>query len=61
MKGTLFVIAIAIAVAFIAWSPVMITLISADLHLFTARGTDSLGGSVNEINPMKQGYLIGKL
>lgn len=53
---------LAIAPAVGAWSPVTImTLIPADLHLLTAQGTDSLGGSISEISPTKVNSFKGKL
>ena len=39
----------------------IITLIPAVLHFSIAGGTESLGGSTNEINPTNICYLNGKL
>jgi len=39
----------------------MTTLIPADLHLVTAKGTESLGGSYKEIKPIKVKLANSKL
>ena len=39
----------------------IMTLIPADLHFLTAKGTDYLGGSIREINPMNTKFSMGKL
>jgi hypothetical protein len=36
-------------------------LIPADLHFLTAKGTDYLGGSIREINPMNTKFSMRKL
>lgn len=53
---------LAIATAVGSESSVTITtLMPALLKLSTAEGTDSLGGSINEINPIKVKLFNGKL
>lgn len=52
----------AIEAAVTGWSPVTITtLIPADLHFKTAKGTVSLGGSERETTPAKVWDLKSKL
>jgi hypothetical protein len=53
---------LAIEAAVTGWSPVTITtLIPADLHLSTANGTESLGGSVKDNTPTNVWFLKSKL
>lgn len=53
---------LAIEAAVTGWSPVtMTTLIPADRHLRTAKGTESLGGSVSERTPTNVWLLKSKL
>jgi hypothetical protein len=52
----------AIDAAVTGWSPVTITtFMPADLHLSTAKGTVSLGGSLNERTPTNVWLLKSKL
>ncbi|HRI33568.1 MAG TPA: hypothetical protein PLD02_07425 [Saprospiraceae bacterium] len=52
----------AMEAAVTGWSPVtMITLIPADLHFKTAKGTESLGGSLRESTPTNVWLLKSKL